>query len=189
MRISNLINEDDISQVISKDTIEAMDTFVQASDMGVLNSAAVVVAKEFGDSGLFQELIQKDSSAKDEKETKFLSSFHKNLNLLVQKTWIEKADETLKEQAVVRIDNFCDVFAQKKYNNCYSDFLSLLYDVVYLMFGIQTKKDGFLEYAMRIDPEFGIFWWYICSLPADAPDNEEKTRLFLILGMTFLTNY
>ncbi|MBO4731914.1 MAG: hypothetical protein J5597_03815 [Spirochaetaceae bacterium] len=60
MRISNLINEDDISQVISKDTIEAMDTFVQASDMGVLNSAAVVVAKEFGDSGLFQELIQKD---------------------------------------------------------------------------------------------------------------------------------
>ncbi|MBO4731915.1 MAG: hypothetical protein J5597_03820 [Spirochaetaceae bacterium] len=57
------------------------------------------------------------------------------------------------------------------------------------MFGIQTKKDGFLEYAMRIDPEFGIFWWYICSLPADAPDNEEKTRLFLILGMTFLANY
>ena len=189
MRISNLINEDDISQIISKETIDAMNVFVQTSEMDALNSAATIVAKEFGDAGLFQDLIQKDSLAKDEKEAKFLSSFHKNLNLLVQKTWIEKADETLKEQAVVHIDNFCDVFAQKKYNSCYSDFLSLLYDVVYLMFGIQTKKDGFLEYAMRIDPEFGIFWWYICSLPADVPENDEKTRLFLLLGMTFLTNY
>ena len=57
------------------------------------------------------------------------------------------------------------------------------------MFGTQSKSKDFDEYALRIDPEFGIFWWYIKSLPQDADWTEEKTRTALLLAMYFLANY
>ena len=57
------------------------------------------------------------------------------------------------------------------------------------MFGAQAKKDDFLEYALRIDPGFGIFWWYISNLPPKSEWSEEKSRLAILLGMYFLANY
>jgi hypothetical protein len=57
------------------------------------------------------------------------------------------------------------------------------------MFGSQTKNDDFTEYAFRIDPEFGVFWWYIQSLPHESDWPEEKCRIAVLLGMYFLANY
>jgi len=57
------------------------------------------------------------------------------------------------------------------------------------MFGSQTKTKGFNEYALRIDPEFGIFWWYMKNLPRTADWSEFKMRAVTLLGMYFLANY
>ena len=68
-------------------------------------------------------------------------------------------------------------------------FLEIVNTTVYLMFGSQTKAKDFNDYALRIDPEFGLFWWYIKSLPSDAAWSPEKKRIAILLGMYFLANY
>jgi hypothetical protein len=72
--------------------------------------------------------------------------------------------------------------------------MEIIRDTVYLMFGLQAKKDDFSEYAMRIDPDFGIFWQYVETLAEkDRPLKEKKAcevcRIMLLLGMVFLANY
>ena len=68
-------------------------------------------------------------------------------------------------------------------------FLEIIGNAVYLMFGQQTKSDDFAEYSLRIDPEFGIFWNYIQSLPQHTDWESEKYRNAVLLGMFFLANY
>ena len=57
------------------------------------------------------------------------------------------------------------------------------------MFGTQAKTKDFDEYALRIDPEFGIFWWYLQALPKNAQWEGNKYRITTLLGMYFLANY
>jgi hypothetical protein len=57
------------------------------------------------------------------------------------------------------------------------------------MFGQQTDSEEFTEYTLRIDPEFGIFWWYISNLPDSINWSEEKCKIAMLLGMYFLANY
>lgn len=179
----------DLVQFLPEETISALSQLLETSDNTVLNYSSCSIADAFGAAGSFADLASKESENRNTREEKLISSFHNNLNLLVQKTWIEKSDETLKEQALFRLENFCTACKSKEYINCYSDFLALLNDVVYLMFGSQAQKSDFLGYALRIDPEFGIFWWYVSSLPKDPNNDVEKTRLLLLLGMFFLANY
>ena len=62
-------------------------------------------------------------------------------------------------------------------------------NVVYLMFGNLAKSADFEEYALRVDPEFGIFWLYIENLPAEQNWSKEKVKTAMLLGMYFLANY
>ena len=128
-------------------------------------------------------------ATKSEGEERLTQSFRKNLKLLVEKTWVEASDVTVKDQVLYRIDKLCQKLAAGDYANCYRDFISVLVDVVYLMFGAQAKKDDFAEYALRIDPEFGIFWWYLHSLPRERTWGNDKCRTVILLGMYFLSNY
>lgn len=128
-------------------------------------------------------------AAESEKEEHLTQSFHRNLKLLVEKTWIEASDITVKDQVLYRIDKLCEKLSARDYANCYRDFIAVLLDVVCLMFGSQAKKEDFAEYALRIDPEFGIFWWYLHSLPKERTWGNEKCRIVILLGMYFLANY
>ena len=189
MRNSELTASGSITQFISQDILSALETLLNGASEQELDDTACVIACAFGDSGSFSQLASEESENRDQKESKLTSSFHNNLNLLVQKTWVEKSDETLKEQALFRITELCDACSKKAYAENYENFLAILRDVVYLMFGAQAKKDDFLEYALRIDPGFGIFWWYISNLPPKSEWSEEKSRLAILLGMYFLANY
>ncbi|MCQ2595700.1 MAG: hypothetical protein MJ196_10605 [Treponemataceae bacterium] len=192
MHFSDSAAESSISQFLSEDNLKAMPALVEATSKEALFAAADKIADIFGGRKAFEELAAQESETRNVKESKLISSFHNNLNLLVQKTWVEKSDETLKDQALFRLSKFCEACSNKEYETCYQDFLPLLQDVVYLMFGIQTRKQEFLEYALRIDPGFGTFWWYITNLPevpAAKIENAEKERIFILLGMYFLANY
>ncbi|NLK46799.1 MAG: hypothetical protein GX297_09155 [Treponema sp.] len=189
MQISETTVPSSITQFISKETAFALETLLKESADVEMNDAACAIAYAFGDNGSFKELASDESENRNEKESKLISSFRNNLNLLVQKTWIEKSDETLKEDALFRIAELCDACSKKNYAENYDSFLSILQDVVYLMFGVQTRKGDFLEYAFRIDPEFGIFWWYISNLSPNNEWTEEKYRISMLLGMYFLANY
>ena len=158
------------------------DAVPQAED--ILTVTEIFCPGNGKDCGAF--IIDADKS---EKEERLAQSFHRNLKLLVEKTWVEASDITVKDQVLYRIDKLCEKLSARDYANCYRDFISVLLDVVALMFGSQTKKEDFAEYALRIDPEFGIFWWYLHSLPKERTWGNDKCRVVILLGMYFLANY
>ncbi|HBG65638.1 MAG TPA: hypothetical protein DDW78_04140 [Treponema sp.] len=174
-----------IEEFVSKDSMQALQDLLAASEDGDAVKASVVLAGAFGAGTGFDTIA--DTAADGEK--KLISSFHSNLMLLIQKTWVEKSDEDLKAQVLYHLEEFTKELSDKAYTAAYPQFFSIVDDVVYLMFGMQTKTKEFGEYALRIDPEFGIFWWYMKSLPRDAVWSPGKTRVSILLGMYFLANY
>lgn len=122
-------------------------------------------------------------------ESRLISSFQKNLSLLVQKTWVEKSDAELKENVLYKLNEFSEAVSKGQWASSYPTLLVIVRDIVYLMFGNQTKSEDFDEYALRIDPEFGIYWLYINNLPQEQDWKKDKVRIAMLLGMYFLANY
>lgn len=176
---SNIIN-----QIVDQDVRKAIENLLAGSSEKEITKAADVIVKDFGaSSALFSK------EAEDFAE-KLISSFQKNLTLLIQKTWVEEADADLKDQVLYKLAEYCKVISKGKWSNAYAEFLQIISDVVYLMFGAMTKTDDFMEYALRIDPEFGLFWYYIKSLPTEGAEmDNDKSRVVMMLGMYFLANY
>ena len=163
-----------IEEFVDTKTVNAVLSFAQSDD----NSTETInsIAAMFGYSGSFES----------EDEHKLVQSFKNNLKLLIEKTWVEKSDIALKEQILFQLEKFCN---ESDWTKNFSEFLTILNEAVYLMFGQQTKSGDFGEYSLRIDPGFGIFWWYVKSLPASAEWPVEKCRNAVLLGMYFLANY
>jgi hypothetical protein len=124
-----------------------------------------------------------------------LGHFQNNLNLLIQKTWVEKADEIRKEKLLNRIPEFITDVEQKNCQKALGEFGVILEELAYLLFGAQSHKDDFIEYALRIDTQMGLFWWYGGQLgkflPSAAQCGEDKDslRAVLLIGICYLTNF
>ena len=163
-----------IEEFVDTKTVNAVLSFAQSAD----NSTETInsIAAMFGYSGSFES----------EDEHKLVQSFKNNLKLLIEKTWVEKSDIARKEQILFQLEKFCN---ESDWTKNFSEFLTILNEAVYLMFGQQTKSGDFGEYSLRIDPGFGIFWWYVKSLPTTAEWPVEKCRNAVLLGMYFLANY
>ena len=172
-----------INQYVDKQVVSAIENLLSAANAKQIAKSADSIAKVFGSS---TSLFEKEAA---DFEEKLITSFQKNLTLLIQKTWVEKSDAELKEQVLYKINEYCKAVSKSKWANAYSGFLPILSDVVYLMFGSMTKGEEFLEYALRIDQEFGVFWYYIKSLPESTDWDNEKCRVAMLLGMYFLANY
>ena len=170
-----------IEEFADTKSIQALEQFsgMPNSDAETVN----LIAKMFGFSGDFADFINGGE------ENKLLASFKHNLALLIQKTWVEKSDETLKEQILFQLNGVCAALEKAEYAHVYENFMRLLHDTVYLLFGQQSKKEDFAEYAMRIDPDFGVFWQFLQNVPAKTPKHESAGRLYILLGMCFLANY
>lgn len=171
-----------VEEFVDKKTIKALSTFIESGDESEYSKSADIIVKAFGSS---DRTFSQESSDDDKKLT---VSFKNNLTLLIQKTWVEKTDVELKEQVLYQLGQFC-LDSDQTWKASYNPFLDILYNAVYLMFGQQVKSEDFCEYALRIDPEFGIFWWYVRNLPQDADWPEAKCRDAILLGMYFLANY
>jgi len=167
----------EISEFLDSKTISALSVFLE-KDKGY-EASADLIAIAFGSEKGFSKM-KKDAAQK------LVSSFKNNLKLLIQKTWVEKTDIALKDQLLYQLEVFLS-------NDCWKDnyvlFLQLINQAVFLMFGQKPDTADFAEYTLRIDPEFGIFWWYISNLPPKTEWSEEKCRLAMQLGMYFLANY
>lgn len=174
-----------LEEFVDKKSLKAMETLLNASSDGEAAAACVQLSAVFGAGSAFAHIADRATDG----EAKLISSFNNNLVLLIQKTWVEKSDEELKAQVLYQLEEFCENLSSGRYGQSYRQFFSIVDDVVYLMFGAQAKLRDFPEYALRIDPEFGIFWWYMKSLPREAQWTEMKSRLAVLLGMYFLANY
>lgn len=171
-----------IEEFIDKKTVDALSVFITSNDEKAFSDATDIILQAFGfDNSSF---LQHNT----DEENKLTVSFKNNLALLIQKTWVEKTDIELKERILYQLEQF-RVDSAQTWKASYAPFLDILYNAVYLMFGDQVHTGDFNEYALRIDPEFGTYWWYVGSLPRSVDWPEKKCRDAVLIGMYFLANY
>ncbi|MDR1143615.1 MAG: hypothetical protein LBK77_05255 [Spirochaetaceae bacterium] len=123
---------------------------------------------------------------------KFLLSFQNNLDLLIQKTWVEKADEDRKEKLQNRVPGFIALIEAGDYNKALAEFGAILEELAWLLFGPQSRREDFVEYASRIDSQLGLFWWYAGQLErflAAGPWDQAALKPVLILGICYVTDF
>jgi hypothetical protein len=173
-------NSDLITEFLDKNVIDSLSTLLASSDSAKINECAKIVASQFGDGF--------DTST-EENVNRLIISFRKNLTLLIEKTWVEKSDIMLKEEVLIKLDKYCTSIESGKWTESFSGFSQMLSDVIYLMFGQMARSPDFEEYSLRIDPEFGIFCWYIQNLPESNDWSDEKSKAVLLIAMFFLANY
>jgi hypothetical protein len=153
--------------------------------------AAIAFADILGIGNDYRRLLDTNSV---EQIAHFLRHFRNNLDLLIQKTWVEKADETRKEKLQKRVPPFIDEIEKESYQQALIDFSVILEELAYLFFGAQSNEDDFTEYTFRIDTQMGLFWWYggqlgrLRNLLTQVLD-DKVLRAILLLGICYLTNF
>jgi hypothetical protein len=126
---------------------------------------------------------------------RLLASFQNNLDLLIQKTWVEKADESRKEKLLDRVPVFIVGIERGEYPKVLEEFGVILEELAYLFFGVQSHKDDFTEYTFRIDTQMGLFWWYggqlgnLCFLEWARSADKKQLEAVLLLGICYLTDF
>ena len=191
----SIFNDIDIQlpEQIHKAAVEYLPAFLSAEDTEVLAVQALLIARAFHGGGTVEQVFTGAEPITQHYQINLIRSFEKNVRLLVDKMWVEKADEDVKEDILYRLHCFCESMQQAKnpvnYANVLPECLGVLHDVVLLLFGQQIDSEGFLEYAIRIDPDFGLFWYYLECLTAQPKLSTEKARLAIFLGIYFLANF
>jgi hypothetical protein len=158
--------------------------------LGPSLQAAGDFAEALGIGAEYQRILalQKD----DEQMRIFLEHFQNNLDLLIQKTWVEKADESRKEKLQDEVPGFMTIIQRGNFQDALEEFGAILEELAWLFFGAQSAKDDFTEYTFRIDTQMGLFWWYGarlgCLKNLETPDIE-TLRAVLLIGICYLTNF
>jgi hypothetical protein len=121
---------------------------------------------------------------------RFLSRFENNLALLISKTWVEKSDEQRKERLQARVPYLVSFIEDGEYEAALAEFGAVLDELAFLFFGSQSRKEDFTEYALRIDTQMGLFWWYGSRIRTQTPDVDVKVlRALLLIGICYLTSF
>ena len=156
--------------------------------------AVAAFAESLGISADYQRLLVLEKNSKELKT--FMEHFQNNLDLLIQKTWVEKADEARKEKLQDNVPPFMVLIEQGNFQQALEDFGVILVELAYLFFGAQSTKDDFTEYTFRIDAQIGLFWWYggrLASLKGLSEENNadcaQVLRAVLLIGICYLTNF
>ncbi|MCL2042580.1 MAG: hypothetical protein FWG89_00420 [Treponema sp.] len=156
-------------------------------------AAAAGFAQALGIDTEYRRLLKVNKNTAEMKE--FLVHFQNNLDLLIQKTWVEKADESRRDKLQDEVSPFMTMIIEEQYPQAIEAFGAILEELAYLFFGVQSAKDDFTEYALRIDMQMGLFWWYGTQLgrlykkDKAAVYNDEYLWAVLLIGICYLTNF
>jgi hypothetical protein len=163
---------------------------------------AVEAARAFSDilgiGADYRRLLSLDRGSGEMR--RFMGHFQNNLDLLIQKTWVEKADEERKERLQDRIPDFIAIIERNDFRSALEEFGLILEELAYLFFGAQSRKEDFTAYTFRIDTRMGLFWWYgtqlgslrqVCECQKAGLDPADDHNLWavLLLGICYLTNF
>lgn len=182
-----------LPESIKNAAIEYLPAFLAADDAETLAVQALLIARAFHADGSFQQVFTAAEPVTHHYQINLMRSFEKNVQLLVEKMWVEKSNEDVKDDILYRLRCFSESMQQTEYPVDYiglvPECLGVLHDVVLLLFGTQIDSGNFLEYAVRIDPDFGLFWYYLECLKTLSILSAEKARLAICLGVYFLANF
>jgi hypothetical protein len=153
--------------------------------------SAAAFAKSLGIGVEYQRLLALE---KDNSELRvFLEHFQNNLDLLIQKTWVEKSDENRKEKLQDKVPLLMTSIENNDFHKAIKEFGVILEELAYLFFGAQSTKEDFTEYTFRIDAQMGLFWWYggrlsVINGHVESADDKALWAILLI-GLCYLTNF
>ena len=129
----------------------------------------------------------------DKTPVEYLERFQNNLDLLIQKTWVEKSDELRKENLLDKVPPFIALIEKGDYSKALEEFGAILEELAWLFFGVESQKEDFAEYALRIDLRIGLFWWYGGQIYAARTWLKSVDRnviyALLLLGICYLTDF
>ena len=104
-----------ILQFVEKKVLDAFDLLASADNSVPTKEVLSIIAEYFSagnNSSSFSNIL---NSTDDEAEKKLIHSCHNNLKLLVEKTWVDFSDTTVKEQVLYRLDKLCLALQEKRY--------------------------------------------------------------------------
>jgi hypothetical protein len=154
---------------------------------GPVINAVTAFAEILGIGNEYKKIFEAQKSQSD--LSSFLGHFQNNLDLLIQKTWVEKADETRKEKLQDRVPGFIADIERGDYQKALGEFSGILDELAYLFFGAQSHKEDFTEYTMRIDTQMGLFWWYGGQIGRLKSQDNATLKSVLLIGICYLTNF
>ena len=153
---------------------------------------AVQLADIMGNRGEFKQYASGSAGDRLARMERLLRVFRENVELLVHKTWVEKSEEKPKARLLEDLLAFEREFREGAVSPAFKRFVALANSIASLLFGHQSKAEDFLAYCFRIDPKFGLFFWYVNELEKQARDGGYADALLTVetlLGIYVLSSF
>ncbi|MGA2546524.1 MAG: hypothetical protein ABSF43_08260 [Rectinemataceae bacterium] len=153
---------------------------------------AVQLADILGNPGEFQRYLSGLAPDRLARIDRLLKVFRENTELLVHKTWVEKSEERPKARLLDDLGAFEREFRDGAVTPAFKRFVALANSIASLLFGHQSRAEDFLAYCFRIDPKFGLFFWYVSELEKQAREGlyiEDLLTVETLIGVYVLSSF
>jgi hypothetical protein len=156
-------------------------------------SYAIRLADVLGNPGEFSFYLHCTEDQQLIRTFHLLRVFRENVELLVHKTWVNEADEKPKQILFEDLKVFIEDYRTVRMGSAFRRFVSIARAIPSLLFGSAGRAPDFLEYAFRIDPKFGLFFWYVGELEkqmrsnVEIVDKDDLYRIETLLGAYILS--
>jgi hypothetical protein len=153
---------------------------------------AAKLADIMGNPSEFQQYVMGSPAERLARIDRLLRVFRDNIELLVHKTWVEKTEEKPKERLIEDLTAFERDFRDGAIGPAFRRFVALAHAIAGLLFGQQSRAGDFLAYCFRIDPKFGLFFWYIGELERQAKELSPSDDLMtseILIGIYVVSSF
>ena len=191
MTILESVIDDRIITDTEKATFKALSLLVGADDAH-RDRLAVQLADILGNPGEFQHYLSGSAPDRLARIERLLVVFQENTELLVHKTWVENSEEKPKARLLEDLGAFEREFRDGAVAPAFKRFVALANSLASLLFGHQSRAEDFITYCFRIDPKFGLFFWYVSELEKQAREGHYPDRLFTVetlIGIYVLSSF
>jgi len=170
---------------VEREAFEVLPLLIKASDAR-RNRYAAQLADILGNPGEFERYIAGSPAERIARIDRLVRVFHDNVELLIHKTWVEKSEEKPKERLLVDLAAFEHDLREGSIAPAFRRFVALAHAIASLLFGHQARDEDFLVYCFRIDPKFGLFFWYVAEMEKQSKDalvSEAVMKAELLVGI------
>ncbi len=154
-----------------KRTIELFQSLVREKG-AIRESYAIRLADVLGNPGEFAFYVHCSEDQRLIRTFHLLRVFRENVELLVHKTWVNESEEKPKQILFEDLKVFIEDYRAGKMSSAFRRFVSIARAIPSLLFGSAGRAPDFLEYAFRIDPKFGLFFWFVGELETQMRSSE-----------------
>jgi hypothetical protein len=193
MDIPSAAKVDSLLSESERQAFDVFETLVGAkSDRGF---QAARLADFLGNPGEFSTYLQGSDEERLVRSFHLLRIFRENVELLVHKTWVDQSEDKPKERLLEDLESFIGEYREGDVLAAFRRFVGIARSIPTLLFGAAGRAPDFLDYAFRIDPKFGLFFWYVGELekqirtPPSGGDTEELYALETLLGAYVLASF